>query len=253
MRVRLVTPGELQGLKAKGRAAIHRAVLRVSEAAHNKWIDLAKQKLHTSSFDYRNGIKPPEDYGTRVEIPLVGWIPNAVEHGITSFDIKVGLLNSKKAKSAKDGSRYITVPLRHGMGEKVTGRNFPKINPHRDESPAQAMRDIHDAGLFKKKGIGAFPVPARHIGGKGLENPLSRAKLEVKDIYAGLKVMKKPPAAPGGKSTSQAMTFRRVSSKTPPDKWIHPGISARKLMNMVSIWAEFHGRQIIKKELEKFL
>ena len=41
------------------------------------------------------------------ELILSGWLPNALESGYPSFDMKVGFFNSKKAKLSKNGKKYL--------------------------------------------------------------------------------------------------------------------------------------------------
>jgi hypothetical protein len=49
---------------------------------------------------------------SEVYFTLVGWLPMAIEAGIDPFDMKPGLLRSSKAKIAKDGSKYLVVPIK---------------------------------------------------------------------------------------------------------------------------------------------
>lgn len=72
----------------------------------------AKNKFHSTLDTYLDGVQTHyEGMVFVVEIDKSNWLANALEVGISPFDMKQGLLNSPKAKTNKKGKKYISVPI----------------------------------------------------------------------------------------------------------------------------------------------
>lgn len=79
----------------------------IAEAARDEWVRLAEESgLTTTKEAYIEGIgeiqAPSEN--ERV-IDLEGWLPNALEEGVGSFDMKPGLLK---------GRNHVVIPIKYG-------------------------------------------------------------------------------------------------------------------------------------------
>lgn len=231
MRIIMKQDSSMKYMADNMRNRIIMATAMSARAAYSHWQMLAQNQLMTSRAAYLAGLREPDlklnERGkiAVAKIELVGWLPNAVERGITSFDMKKGLLT--KRRTLKDGTsqRYNIIPFRHGT-TKVTGSNFPPINPRRDTSPVESLKHLKRANLIPSRTkVSAFPIPVRH--------PKSRAQVAVKNIYKGIKKY-----GGGGRGmTGGIFTFRTVTDKSPANSWVHPGITGRKFSKQVAKWA----------------
>lgn len=206
----------------------------IAEAVRAHIISRAHVELHTSSQDYVMGVQPVkldmpgkltaggQIYAT---IVLTGMIPNMIEQGWNGGDMKPVLLAGRNAKTGKDGTRYNTVPFRHGT-PGVTGRNMPEMGSQfrhvmKAQDAARLGKRVHDAAKKLKPGqrlpAGMAPKLRSH---------------HVTDIFASM-VRQQGPAR-----STQYMTWRRVSDKSDPRSWIHPGIVGRHLFRDAGQYAQ---------------
>jgi hypothetical protein len=114
-------------------AMVVHALDDVVASAHAKWIRLAQTELHSSRQTYIQGIQRPESTGPfERTITLVGWLPNAIESGMSAFDLRETLLgpgssirkpimkavgkNSRSGATMYEftGGYYAHIPFRHG-------------------------------------------------------------------------------------------------------------------------------------------
>ena len=210
-------------------------------SVHSEILTQAQRKLTSSADDYKRGLQEPE-FSIKRRLPstpttvativLVGWLPNMVEHGWDGGDMKAALLAGRNAKQGKDGP-YNTIPFRH-MTPGATGRfgqpmgsAHAKAGTMNREEAARLGRRIHRMA----KGLEGSTTHAGASGTKwGDRLPAGTApklrKHHKSDIYAGMVRMEKTYA---NSTQSQYMTFRRVSEKSDPRAWVHPGIEGRHL------------------------
>lgn len=73
----------------------------------------ASSKLNKTKQIYLDSISVElDDFGGgKVILDTNNFLTNMVENGIPSFDMKVGFLNSNKVKIAKNGQKYIVIPI----------------------------------------------------------------------------------------------------------------------------------------------
>lgn len=166
-------------------------------------------------------------------VALVGWLPNAIENGISQFDMKPGLLRGRNAKASKEGGMYNTVPFRHGTPGSTghAGSPMGSAEQRSGMSPAAAKQlgtTIHNAA----KRLSATTTHAssgRTQWGARLPAGVGGAKklkpIHTTDIYAGMVRQEKTYKLA---TQSQYSTFRRVSTSSASAKWIHPGIRPHK-------------------------
>jgi len=232
----------------------------LADGALNKWRRLARANLGGSREDYINGLQPTTPGpGVRL-ITLVGWLPNAIEAGIGSYDLRETLLgpNSKVKRSSENGT-YARIPFRHktpgasAMGGQPMGSAYgPRGAQYAGTIPqhltAAGAREMGESIYQMAKGLRATrsgggaptqwggrlpPGMAPILRPPRPEHPVPQMRRgHVTDIYAGMVRIRHKYARA---TQTQYMTWRTISSRV-PHGWIHPGIKARNLAVQVEEW-----------------
>jgi len=127
----------------------------VAEAARDEWIRQAQESsLITAKEEYINGIGEVEaPSATQRTITLEGWLPNAIEEGAGSFDMKPGLLKGKE---------HVAVPMLYG---KPGQTNLPALPP---KTFAKATKLKMGERLSTKLGKSKFEGLQKTVVGKGV-------------------------------------------------------------------------------------
>jgi len=189
----------------------------------------ANRKLNTTKEQYLSAVSAKiKDYVLIVELDRDNWIANAVETGADAFNMKEGLLNSKKAKrSKKTGFRYISIPI-----------SKDKNVPGGTEKSQDYNARLNQILIQPKFGL------------KQLKSQLDGSVVETQQIQntdekmGGLYRTRKHKSAEAfhsGKSRPkwQFVMFRTVSdnpvSKTGA-KWDHPGIKPVNIFRSTEQW-----------------
>ncbi|NBW99237.1 hypothetical protein EBR03_06665 [bacterium] len=148
-------------------------------------------------------------------------------------------MGGKKAKTAKDGSKYATIPFRHS----VSSPKFAYTGKARSDNLKMYLkRAVRDYGLNRM---------VRTASGKVKEGPVKRipANSPVHGYLDGLTRYQKATQGvtrsglPSG--SSQLMTFRTISSKSKADAWIHPGLDGANILPRVETWVDQQMDKII--------
>jgi len=183
---------------------IENAVLRVTLLQfYNDWISLANAGLNSTKIKYINSIKMVGGQSNRNtgSIYLDGWLANAIEDGISAFDMKTSFSNSAKKKFNKKGEWYLTIPL----SEKQTGIGVLIEN---------------DLTLkISELVFGSTDSDSKQSSGQSVIGSIN----QVFDYYRGRTGSKISEPA-----RSVAPNFRRVGQNSSPESWIHTGIAARQ-------------------------
>lgn len=141
-----------------------------------------------------------------------------LEQGASAFDIKEGLLNSPKAKTGKDGNRYITVPFRIATSSAIAeSAVFAGIMPKLIYQIAKQKGSVSGSDLpeeYKVKGVRA------ELSGTNLPVFKTDEYVHKNPIYEG--VTKNSGGGYG--------TMRRVSDNSEKNSWIHKGFTKRGFM-----------------------
>jgi hypothetical protein len=147
-----------------------------------------------------------------------------LEEGKSPYDMKPGLLRSPKAKTGKGGGKYITVPLYL----KTKGRQSPPAMPS----------SIYKAA-FKLQFGQSLTMPKKYDG-YGLRTRLSpdlkrwgHYTWKSSPFEGIVKIQRWPGLMPLGlprERQASYITFRRVSTKSDPNSWIHPGFRRRNFI-----------------------
>ena len=221
-----------------------RQLFGLAKGAQNEWIRLAQSRLKTSREIYVNGLRQAESFtmkttgNTTYEITLVGNMPNNFEFGMNSFDMKAvrpGWLGGSKAKTAKDGHKYVVIPFRHSTSSSdrfaYTGK-AKAVDPDLKRQLRQAVRDY---GLDRMTRLGTGQV----VSGVTARIP-NRAP--VHQYLKGMVRTQKPMAGTTStgkqRGSSTLTTFRVMSERSSPDSWIHPGLAAANLLPEVESWVD---------------
>lgn len=204
-------------------------------AARNEWIAVAGEELKSTSRDYIGGIQQPEITKSGVMVQLLGVLPNMVEQGWAPHDLRATVLRSPKAKTSKEGHKYMAIPFRHGT-PGTTGRNVGREMP----------KAIHKVArhLAPHMAVGGVTVKGQRLQVGGKMSKAAKAILTKKErswhsasIYLG---MIRKAETQGTKGTARAATtgystFRTISEnvRKAEQHWMHPGIRARRIATKV--------------------
>jgi hypothetical protein len=242
----------------------------LAAATHAHILEEAGKKLHST-------LKPFQDHLTL--FPLEGsgenvWVVNLdrkyrwIDDGMEEHEMIDDLLKSKKVKTAKDGSRYLSVPFDHGPGKGKTGST-----PAQQSLVATIKKELKNRGIpFGKieKGADGKPLmgtlhniditkePLKSIQGPGQgKGPIGQVKQGPTGIpfLQGIRITQKMVKDPntGKESVKRGiMTFRTVSSKMKgTGRWVHPGLTPKNLLEEGQKWAEDQWSRIIAPQLLK--
>lgn len=240
----------IDGLSAEIQGKFHHAVAAIARGAQSYWIELAKERLKSSRADYIGGLSKRESFtaysrgGANVyEIQLVGRMANNFEFGMEGFDMKSvrpGWLGGGKAKTSKDGTKYISIPFRHSttMDTLYTGK-----------ARLTRTHDIraHVSWAARRYGLNRMI----RSGGMVSTNPVRIPKTATVHPYLkGLTKYQTPTEgrtkAGAQKGSSTLMTFRTMSEKSDPSAWIHPGITGANLLPAVYRWVDNELKEVVK-------
>lgn len=163
--------------------------------------------------------------------PLIAMI----EEGSGPFDMKAKLLSSPKAKITAKGKRYISIPFRWSTPSAVGESELFSGKMPLDVYNAVRQKELvvpMSGGGMRTNGLSIGEVP------KEFQNTLSRPQLvdssgsilfnEYKhksSIYEGIS------KHVDNSAQSTYFSFRRISENSDAASFIHPGFTARRLMD----------------------
>lgn len=153
-----------------------------------------------------------------------------IEEGSTALDIKNGFAKSSKKKQKADGiGWYLTIPLKAGNPEALETGGFATILPTQIYNVLK--KEVISSVTGRSQGLQADQIPSEYKIPKtrsGFSSiPTSKTFEEYKhksSIYQG---MFKQKDSVTGQNTYGS--FRRVSDKSDPNAWIHPGLNQANL------------------------
>lgn len=219
-------------------------VEEVGSAFARSWEIEAKNGLKSTRSQYVNAIqiRKIDRLTCAVYLNPAAWLANAIEMGKSSFDMKKGLLASKKVKYTSKGKPYITIPFRFGvpssMGENAA---FAGVMPQEVYAVAKNLQPKKQVQLSQIPGQYQIPKNIglrRQVKSGNFDNITKRTKMT--SIYEGMT-----------KSNSGYVTFRRVSLNSDSDSWIHPGFQARDFAGKAL--AELNVPQVVDISIDDFL
>ena len=202
---------------------------------HAKVQEIASQKLHSRLEAYRKALsfKQEESGVWLVHLEAdADWI----EEGVKAHSMVEDLLNSPKAKTALDGSRYMAIPfaitsgksgptqttdyqqeLVQAVKQQLKQAKIPFAKIERDASGMPRLGTLHKLNLqtplkgSQGPGQGWGQIGSPRVGATGIPFMANAS------VRQGLNS--------AGKVERSVMTFRMVSSKHAAEgRWFHPGL-----------------------------
>jgi hypothetical protein len=223
---------------------------QLSAMAHSHLTELVQNSLHSSRQKYLDALSKPT-LVDGVWVISLDAAANWIEDGMDRHEMIDDLLKSSKAKTAKDGSRYLAVPFEHKKGPtqqtpqatdltdaikahfKQVGEPWGKLAMAAPGRPLLGKIASYDVAtppkLGEGPGMGWGPIGEPRQGPTGVPflNQVNVYQKEVKQKDGSTKVQK------------FVTTFRIVSSKMKGSgRWTHPGLKPRKFFEKTYDWAE---------------
>lgn len=214
-------------------SALQESVQTSLSLVRSEWQKQAQQKLNTSrqmylqGLDFTSTVYPVGNAFTGV-VALRGKLPNMFETGFTPFDMKVGFSKSPRKKSKADGGWYLTIPMRHW-------------------TPSTGRADAMPMDIYKKARI---LQPKQGLVDTSNPDSSWNGYTHKSSVYSGMQRIVK-----SYKNTSQAhyLTFRRVSDKSNPMSWSHPGYSGANLITSMIPYAQKTFKTVIETNLKEVM
>jgi hypothetical protein len=267
---------DLVSMKPIVEKAMKEAARDLAKMTEDKIKGLARQRLKSRYKLYVDGLSTrqvDEDTWLVILSGKVKWI----EDGQESFNMLPWLLKSKKAKTAKDDSKYLTIPFEHGPGKGPTSEGGASGAAEQDLIAAikSQLKGINKA----RKANGESPVPFGSLEKDANGAPLigrlhsfdvTHAPLKTHDgpgqgkggigevrqgpsgtpFLQGVNIYQTPYTDAAGKQRVRrsVVTFRTVSSKQ-KGLWEHPGNDAVNLMEEGLEWARREWETTISPEI----
>jgi len=181
---------------------------------------LAASVLTSSRIEYKNSIYVKRIDDFNYEVGLNGWLPNAIEQGLSGFDEKEGFKSSTSDAfhRTKSGGWYLTIPFRHAVtGAIAESEAFTNV------MPSKVYKEAKKLGTGEGLNVKNLPkeLQERKIRPKVItKSRIFEAYQHKHSIHSGIQRKKDT-------NRGTYVSFRRVSDKSDGDSWIHTGIQAR--------------------------
>jgi hypothetical protein len=270
-----------KGMMEKARSQLEKAVQHLAAQTHAHVKEQAQGKLHSTRDIFLENLDF-EQIDKRTWAVTVREKGLWIEEGMPPHSMLEDLLASPKAKTAKDGSKYLVVPFKHNKGptqttphqqemvssikEVLREKKIPygKIERNPDGSPKSGLlhkMDLHGPKQNRAPN-GAEGPPGKpfstHAPGAGEEGPSGRPYLWGMRIYQRL--LKNPDGSPKmgkdghPKASREIFTFRVASSKQAAmNKWFHPGLEPKGFLDEAYTWAQDQWDNYIAPEILRSL
>ncbi len=231
--------------------AMKDAARDLAAQTHAHIVEQVQEKLHSTRQKYIDAlhIEQVDDDTWLISLEKGAMF---IEEGLPpNTDMLDGLLKSAKAKTAKDGSRYIVVPFEHKKGPtaqtpaqttltdtikaEMKKRKIPYGKLETDSSGKPKLGLLHSFDIMK------HPIKTQQGPGQG-RGPVGAVRQGPTGIpfLQGVRVYQKAVKDKSGKEHVQKsiMTFRIASSKHKGQgRWIHPGLEAKRFFDEAAAWA----------------
>lgn len=223
---------------------LNEAVKNLADMTLEKTLEFASEGLHTTFSIYKDALS-----SKRIEagVYVISLDQKAlwIEEGLPeNFDMKPGLL--KDAKVSKEGNRYAVVSFQHNKRPSEQG-------PQAKELVSQIKRVLRQESIpyakIEKDSNGSPRIGLLHKIDIDSDKPTAKASTPA---LQGLRIYQNKDEK--GKVSRSIMTFRTVTDgPSGKDKFIHPGLEAKKFMDKALTWAEeIFDREILPELLKKW-
>lgn len=226
-----------QALKEAGKALAKQADAHIKEQV--------QAKLHSTRDKYVKAMDF-KDVGDNTWIITLDESVMWLEEGMQEHEMLDDLLASPKAKTAKDGSRYLAVPFEHKkapsqqtqaahdltttLRTELAKRKIPYTGIETDKDGKPKLGTLHSFDILKQ------PLKTHEGPGQG-HGAVGQVRQGTTGIpfLQGVRISQKMV---GGKAQRSIATFRIASSKHKGSgKWVHPGIVAKNFFEEAERWA----------------
>lgn len=243
--------------------AMKEAVRDLATQTHAHILEQVQAKLHSTRQKYIDALGftqvDPDTWVVTLGKEAM-WIEEGIQPNTDMLD---WLLKSKKAKTAKDGSRYLVVPFEHKKGQtqqtpaqksltdtikaEMKKRQIPYGGIEKDASGKPKTGLLHSFDIMKQ------PVKIAEGAGQG-KGPIGSVKQGPTGIpfLQGVRVYQTKVKGAGGQESvkKSIMTFRVASSKHKgTGRWVHPGLVAKKFFDEAAEWALKEFEQKIRDQI----
>lgn len=160
-----------------------------------------------------------------------------LEEGASPFDMKTKMLQGRKVKIGKSGGRYLTIPFRWGTPGAVGEADvFTGTLPQAVYDAVRAMTQSIpvSGGGSRTAGLNvtSLPTPLQQVGSrKAIADSTGKVMFKEYEhktsLFQGIVQQKD-----GATGQNRYFSFRRVSEKSDPDAFIHPGIEQYNLIQV---------------------
>jgi len=208
-------------------------------------VEEANAKLKTRKEMYVQGLSHSKVGDNTWVVSLDGSV-RWIEDGREAGSMLPALLASPKAKTARDGSRYVVVPFQHNKGPSKTTtaqadllstikselkkRDIPYAKIETDQDGKAKLGKLHSFSIMDK------PIKTSQGAGQGhgavgdvKQGPTGIPFLQGINIYQ---------RNVGGKTRRDIVTFRVASSRhADQGRWEHPGLEGVRFFDEAERWA----------------
>lgn len=240
-----------QQLDEASKRAMKQAGDRLTKMVRAHIIEEANKKLHTRRQMFIDGL-------TTFQLDDDTWVVNLdakvrwIDDGLPAHNMIDNLLASPKAKTAKDGSKYVVVPFQHKKGQtqmtpaqktlldtikselKSRGIGYGKVETGAGGKPRLGLLHSFD---IKNAPIKTANAPGQ---GKGPVGSVMQGPTGI-PLLQGVRIYQRQVKGKNGETSTKRdiMTFRVASSKQKGQgRWDYPGAEAVKLMEEGYDWAK---------------
>jgi hypothetical protein len=254
-----------QELTPRAKAAMQQAAQHLATQTHAHILERSQSQLHSTRAKYANALgfyqENPHTWVVSLDASAM-WI----EAGFSKREMLDDLLKSPKAKTARDGSRFVVVPfdqnkaptqstqaqqdLTATVKSELKKRKIPYGKLEKDKDGNVKTGVLHRFDVMTKPiktqnapGMGAGPIGAVRQGPTGIP------------FLQGIQVSQRAnKMADGGTKYSRHITtFRVASSKHKgTGRWVHPGLQARNFFEEAFDWSKMtFEQQMVPQILEE--
>jgi hypothetical protein len=224
------------GMTKKQLNSMHKFVAsRMARGYANVLKKVAQSELKSLKTDYTSAIKTDGDI-----VYLSSDIANKIEEGGEPYDLKKSDFQNKK--QTKDGkSWYVDIPFRHSSPRSLgRGLGFASSIPTEVYSALQTKIKQGGAERLNKKDL-----PSNYA------NTITKAAVKGYGSYTHKQPIYEGLLRTGSSFQRRYYTFRRISPKSDPNSWIHPGMNPKNLMDKAL--AQYNTDEEADKFIDEFL
>lgn len=206
---------------------VSRSIEQTLLATQEKWIQIVANRLATTRNDYIRSLTMEFPDAFTGILYLQGKWANMLEQGFPPFDMKKGFRRSPKVKKSKNNGWYLNIPFRHyAPSQAITTKQKMPSDIYRQARVLKAGDRLIGTEV-KYPPRRSWTGYSHHSG--IYENMMRTTQKSSLD--------------------SQYYTFRRVSDKSDPMSFWHPGYKGVQAINQVETYALRKFTEVLEQNL----